>query len=171
MSAWRTEPHVSTVMAVDHPPPYRRILVAVDGSDTATAGLIEATRLARQSGAALHVVHVVDALAHASGFETGSAYAEEVVPHMRAGGQAVLEAAQACAAAQGVATSTRLLEVVGSGPAELIVQEAETADADLIALGTHGRRGLDRVLVGSVAEQVLRLSRVPVLLVRGAGGA
>jgi nucleotide-binding universal stress UspA family protein len=146
--------------------PYRHILVAVDGSETAAAGLDEAIRFARLTQASLHVVHMVDALERASGFETCDTYANEVVPHMRAAGQAVLKAAEERAAAHGITANARLIEASASNTAESILQAAQTVQADLIVLGTHGRRGLDRAFAGSDAEQVVRRAQVPVLLVR-----
>jgi nucleotide-binding universal stress UspA family protein len=154
-------------MAVDPPQaPYQRILAAVDGSETAAAGLLEAIRIARLTRGSLHLVHVVDVLEHVNGFETCATYTGEVLPHLRRAGQAVLDAALACATAHGVAADSRLVEVRGRRTADVILEAAEAVRADLIVLGTHGRRGMDRAFAGSDAEQILRRAPVPVLLVR-----
>jgi nucleotide-binding universal stress UspA family protein len=105
-------------------------------------------------------------LAFASGFETFAAYAGDVVPAMRKSGAAVLARARARAAAAGLEVDTLLLESTGPRASELIVEQARAWAADLIVIGTHGRRGIGRFLLGSDAEQVLRLAPVPVLLVR-----
>ena len=66
----------------------------------------------------------------------------------------------------GIAVETVLLESKGERASTLIVQQADTSRCDLVVLGTHGRRGIDRVMLGSDAEQVARLAAVPVMLVR-----
>jgi len=66
----------------------------------------------------------------------------------------------------GIAVETVLLESKGERASTLIVQQADAARCDLVVLGTHGRRGIDRVMLGSDAEQVARLAAVPVMLVR-----
>jgi nucleotide-binding universal stress UspA family protein len=81
-------------------------------------------------------------------------------------GEAMLQEAKALAKSLGVETETQLCELGGGRVAEAIVQEARDAGCDLIVIGTHGRRGLSRALLGSDAERVLRQSPVPVLLVR-----
>ena len=79
----------------------------------------------------------------------------------------ILDDAQQPAASAGVATDTKAIETFGAPVADLIVDEAVAAKADLIVIGTHGRRGIGRLLLGSDAEQMLRLAPMPVLLVRG----
>ena len=77
--------------------------------------------------------------------------------------QDALEVAKAC----GVPADSKLVEVPSQRLGEVIADEARTWEADLIAVGTHGRRGVGRVLLGSGAEQVIRMAPVPVLTVRG----
>lgn len=74
--------------------------------------------------------------------------------------------ARAIAQSAGVAVDDRLVEARGMRLGEAVVQEVAPYKADLIVLGTHGRRGLGRVLLGSGAEQVIRLSPIPVLVIR-----
>ncbi|HZM36515.1 MAG TPA: universal stress protein [Burkholderiales bacterium] len=147
---------------------YRRILAAVDGSDASARGLREAIRLAKSEGAQLTLLHVVnDFYAYAS--LEGAGLDADVSASLRKDGQRLLARLAAQAAKGGVRTKTVLREV-GAGPvADVILREAGKQRADLIVLGTHGRRGVRRLVVGSDAEQVVRTSRVPVLLVRGAG--
>ena len=85
---------------------------------------------------------------------------------LRGQGRTLLERAQARVRERGIAVETVLQETRGHSVAELIIQQAKKWRADIIVLGTHGRRGLARVIMGSDAEMVVRASPVPVLLVR-----
>jgi nucleotide-binding universal stress UspA family protein len=145
---------------------YQRILVPVDGSDTSQRGLDEAIALARLTGGSLRLVHVVDELSFASGFETYTAYAGDVVTLLRQAGEQILERAKARAAAAGVTAQTQLFESYGSRLSDLVADQARDWRAELVVIGTHGRRGVGRWLLGSDAEQIVRTSTLPVLLVR-----
>jgi nucleotide-binding universal stress UspA family protein len=149
---------------------YQRILVPIDGSSTSTAGLDEAIRLARLTGARLRLVHAVDALSFANGFESATVYVGDVLPAMRQAGQLILEEGRARAAAAGVTADTLLFESYASRLSDLITELAQSWDAELIVIGTHGRRGVRRLLLGSDAEQIARSSPMPVLLVRAPEG-
>jgi nucleotide-binding universal stress UspA family protein len=144
---------------------YRRILVAVDGSPAAAKGLREALRLAKAEDAKLCIVHVVDEFYAFAGVD-GMASVPDLVPAFREGGKRVLARAEALARKQGVKPTTVLREMIGGPAAGPILGEARKQRADLIVLGTHGRRGVRRLVLGSDAEQVVRSARVPVLLVR-----
>jgi nucleotide-binding universal stress UspA family protein len=143
---------------------YRRILVAVDGSDAAARGLREAIRLAKAEKAQLRIVHVVNEFyAFAS---PDASVPTDIVPMLREGGRRILAKAQAQAEKHGVKAKSVMRETVGGLAADAIVAEAKKQRADLIVLGTHGRRGVRRLVLGSDAEQVVRASSLPVLLVR-----
>jgi nucleotide-binding universal stress UspA family protein len=86
---------------------------------------------------------------------------------LREGGEAILAQGKAQAVQAGVAAETVLIDTLSARVCDLIVQEARRWGAELIVIGTHGRRGVGRLVMGSDAEQVLRLAPVPVLLVRG----
>jgi nucleotide-binding universal stress UspA family protein len=147
---------------------YRKILVAVDGSTASAKGLREALRLAKAEGARLFILHVVDeypAFAALDGMMAG-APGVDLVPALREGGKRVLAKAQAVAAKQNVKAKAILREMLSGPAAYPIVREAKKLGADLIVLGTHGRRGVRRLVLGSDAEQVVRTAPVPVLLVR-----
>lgn len=146
---------------------YQHILVAVDGSSTSDLALAEAVRLAREQGAKLRLVHVVDALTLNYDAEWVN-YAEIREAFIRAGND-TLQRARATAQQAGVEAETKLAEIEAPGRriADMIAQEAQSWPADLIVIGTHGRRGISHVLLGSVAESVLRIAGKPVLLVRG----
>ncbi|HXJ49844.1 MAG TPA: universal stress protein [Burkholderiales bacterium] len=144
---------------------YRRILVAVDGSPTSMKGLREAIRLAKDDRAQLFIVHVVNELYAFANLE-GLTAGVDIVPALREGGRRVLAKAKAVADKERIRAKTLMRETPGGAAADLIVREARKQRADLIVLGTHGRRGLRRAVLGSDAEQVVRRSPVPVLLVR-----
>lgn len=148
---------------------YRHILVAVDGSPTSDRALAEALALAGEQHAALRLVHVIDTVPPIAGIEMIDV--EGLQKAIRDTGEQVLERARAQAAAAGIGTDTRLIDlaITGTRIATRIVAEAKNWPADLIVLGTHGRHGLDHLLLGSVAEGVARIATTPVLLVRAPG--
>ena len=149
---------------------YKRILVAVDGSVASNNGLREAIRLAKAEGARLSILHVVnDYVVIAS--MGGVAPPRDLGPLLRESGERILARATALAAKQRIKPVVVLREVLSGPAAESIVREAKKQRADLIVLGTHGRRGVGRLMLGSDAEQVVRSAPVPVLLVRANGAA
>lgn len=152
-------------------PPFKRILVPLDGSACAAAALDEAIGLAAGNGGRLHLVHVVDELRHLSGFESARAYLDEALPRMRSQGERLLAAGRQKAAARGVEAEGTVLVSGAPRVCEQVAGQARLAHCDLIVVGTHGRRGMDRFLMGSDAEQIVRHAPVPVLLVRQQSGA
>ena len=146
---------------------YQRILVPFDGSPTSQHGLDEAIRLAKATGATLRIIHMIDDLLYVSGFETYSVYASDVVPFMRQTGEALLQSGKARAELAGVKAETLLLEGISPRLCQVIDEQVKSWGADLVVIGTHGRRGIGRLMLGSDAEQVVRTASVPVLLVRG----
>ena len=145
---------------------YKRILVAIDGSPTSDKALDEGIRLARSDGASLLLLHVVDELGYVKGFESAMNYVNEIVPLMREAGEKLLARARQKALDQGV-TADGMLLVAGAGRvSEHVNEQARLAGAELIVVGSHGRRGVGRVLLGSDAEQIVRHATLPVLIVR-----
>jgi nucleotide-binding universal stress UspA family protein len=144
---------------------FRRILVPVDGSPPSRAGLEEALKLAKSQGARLRVVHVVDEHAVMVGMEP-AANVGELLDLLKEDGRKLLAATAAAARKRGVKTDAVLYEQHIGPVADRIVREAAKWRADVIVMGTHGRRGLRRLVMGSDAETVLRESPVPVLLVK-----
>ncbi len=137
---------------------YRRILVPTDGSDGARAAFDHAVTLASQSGAELHVVNAVDPTLVPP--EVG---AGDLVDALQQSGQALVETLRERGEAAGLTVETAVLT---GDPPEAIRRYAEDHGVDLVVMGTHGRTGLDRWLLGSVAERVIRTSPAPVLTVR-----
>ena len=147
---------------------YTRILVPVDGSKTSQKAAAEAARLAKLTGARLKLLHIVDPLAHINGFETPATYLSELRPVFLKVGEQLVAQAKADIDTEEVNIETQVVESAGERVSEIIVDQAREWGADLIVLGTHGRRGIERVMMGSDAEQVARIAPVPVLLVRHA---
>lgn len=146
---------------------YEKILVPVDGSPTSLRGLHEAIQVARLSGGRLKLLHVVDEMSFMTGLEAGVAMTTEILQLLREGGEKVLSDALAEVRAAGLDADTELFESYAGRVSDLVIAKAQEWGARLIVLGTHGRRGVGRMLLGSDAEQIVRLSPVPVLLVRG----
>jgi nucleotide-binding universal stress UspA family protein len=142
---------------------FQRILCATDFSDTAEAAWEMACELARSHGASLVLVHVfVDLPAYSLGEAPGTAVVR-VWEEQRTWVQRALDERTSAAAARGLAVRSRL--ETGS-PATAIADAAEAEGADLVVIGTHGRTGLNRLVIGSVAERVVRIAPCPVLTVK-----
>ena len=140
---------------------FNQILLAADGSDASAAAVATAIGLAREQQAQLLVVHVVDV--YAMYFAT-----PESIDFLVAAGEGILKAVQDQAHQSGVVVHTKLLQsdVGGRHISELIIDESNAWPADLVVIGSHGRRGLNHFLIGSVAEGVCQRARTPVLLSR-----
>jgi nucleotide-binding universal stress UspA family protein len=144
---------------------YERIEVAIDGSEAATDALREALRLANQLGSRLRLIYVVDfgslLVEGAEGVDI-----EAFEKAWCARGQQVLEQGAKMAQAAGIEVETVLLEAEDQRVSDVIAADAASWHADLLVVGTRGRHGISRLLLGSVAEGVARASSMPVLLVR-----
>lgn len=146
---------------------YQHILVPIDGSATAERGLQEAIRLAADLKARLHLLHVVDGAAYPLFVDlTPASLLQETLDRLHEYGQGLLASARTAAGKQNVEADSTLVEVLQGMVADAIVETARRKACDLIVMGTHGRRGWQRLALGSDAEQVARTSPVPVLLVR-----
>lgn len=146
---------------------YKRVLVPIDGSVISNVGLEEAAKLAKLCGANLRLIHVVDPTVYITGYETLGPRTEQDTAAMAAAGQDLLDDGKGRAATKGVVNvDTVLIEHSAARISERIVEHAKSWGADLIVMGTHGRRGMGRVLLGSDAEQTARIAPVPVMLVR-----
>ena len=147
---------------------YQRILVPVDGSATSNRGLAEAISLAKLTGARLRLINFVDVFSVAMKANAVADCSGDLIPLMREGGQTILAVARDQAEAAGVSVDAVLREGFAARVSDVVVDEAKAWSAELIVIGTHGRRGVGRLVLGSDAEQVLRTAPVPVLLVRAA---
>ena len=147
---------------------YQKIIVAVDDSETSRCALAEAVNIAKATNARLHIVHVADEVLlgmHHRAVTTTLDF-DHAMTAIRDAGVTILEAARATAGAAGVEAEIILLETMKRRVSEVLVDKARELGCDLIVIGRHGQRGLALLILGSVAEQVARLSDASVLLVR-----
>lgn len=148
---------------------YKKILIATDGSELAGRALEHGLQLAKLVGAEVTILTVTEPAA-----VVGAGYASiagtmidpmpELIQAQEDAAKQVLSIAQTAAQTAGVSVKTRLID--NSFPAEGIVAAAEEISADLIVMGSHGRRGIGRLLLGSQTSNVLAHSKVPVLVTR-----
>ncbi len=144
---------------------YQHILISTDGSEIARKGVDHGLALAKAFGARVTLIMVSDTLLPYAGAGDGTAFAyQDFVAIQKEVVAGILAAAQDAARRAGVESETVWQENVS--PAEAIVDTAKERGCDLIAMSSHGRRGLSRLLIGSVTSAVLVLSTVPVLVVR-----
>jgi nucleotide-binding universal stress UspA family protein len=142
---------------------YHEILVPTDGDAPSEAAAGHAIDIADRYGARVHALYAVDVDAVGPVDFGGSV----VVSGLESEGEAATDRVAAAAERAGVRVRTALVD---GAPAGTILNYVESEGIDLVVMGTHGRRGLDRLLLGSVAQQVVRRSPVPVLVVRGSQG-
>ena len=145
---------------------YQRILVPVDGSPTSSAGLDEAIMLAKLTGARLRLVHVVDEMPFVMSAEGYGAMSSDVLGLLKEAGEKILAESRQRVEAKGIAVDAVLFDSLSGRLSDRVAEQSKEWGADLIVLGTHGRRGVQRMLLGSDAEQIIRTATVPVLLVR-----
>jgi len=148
---------------------YRHIFIAIDDSETSGKALEEAIAVARVHGAVLEIAHAIDeALVHV--FHSGGVTtknANELKHVLKSGGESVLASAVEKATTAGVQTRSHLLKGHGEHVDDLIAAAIKASGADLLVVGSHGRRGVRRLLLGSVAENLVRKVGISVLIVRG----
>lgn len=147
---------------------YKRILVPVDGSETSNKALVAALQLAREGGGSVRLAHVLEDLTYLAGYEQFGGYSGDLLGIMQEAGNRILHDGLDIAKAAGVQADSVLFDKLGERLPEVIAGAAREWNADLIVLGTHGRRGVGRALLGSGAEQIIRQAPVPVLVVRSA---
>ena len=147
---------------------YKRILVPVDGSPTAAKGMKEAIKIARAGRGKLLLLHVVEEYSAFAAPEVGASIGP-ILDALRQSGRRTIDRIARSARQAGAQPQSVLVENFGGRVADTIVKQAKRLRADLIVMGTHGRRGVTRVLLGSDADLVVRYSPVPVLLIPAAG--
>jgi nucleotide-binding universal stress UspA family protein len=145
---------------------YKRILVAVDGSKTAENALVEAIHMTKALDGVLCVMYVADEYPISLPLGINLKHYQDAV---RQEGQTILEKMKILAQDNHASPEIQLIEITDGKIkiSEKIIEAAKEWRADLLIIGTHGRRGVHRFLLGSVAEEVVRISTLPVLLVRG----
>ncbi len=145
---------------------FDRILVPVDGSPTSHKGLMEAIAVAKLTGGRIRVMHVVDEPQIGLGTEAAMVDLKRLYAAANDTGQRVLDAAKQSVEAAGVGVDGLLCEASNARLCDRVAEVAQSWGATLVVVGTHGRGGVRRLLLGSDAEQILRVSPVPVLLMR-----
>ena len=144
---------------------YERILSPVDGSPTSDRGLEEAISMAQYTGGRLRLVHVIDELSFSIGTDAYAGYSGDWLSILRENAAAILQQAMSIVVEADIEADTVHNDSLSGLVHILVAAEASRLLADLIVLGTHGRRGVGRMLLGSRAKNILRYSTVPVLLV------
>lgn len=144
---------------------YKQILCPVDGSPASNCGMAEAINLAKDQNAKLRFLHVIDMYFPVLD-ATGDFNVVNIDDILRKNGKKVLKKAEAAAIKAGVTPESEMVEAIGARISKFVVGQAKAWPADLIVMGTHGLRGVERLVMGSDAETIVRTSPVPILLVR-----
>ena len=145
---------------------FKHILIPVDGSEPSNHALRTAISLAKEVGARMRLLHVVDNAVFLTGYDPSGGAGAQMFSAVRDSALQILQQGVAAAKAEGVQADHVLVERIGARLGETVAQAAAEFGADLIVVGTHGRSGPSRLLLGSGAEQVIRLAPVPVLVTR-----
>ena len=145
---------------------FKRIIVPVDGSQTANKALTVALQMARDSGGCVRIIHVIEGTSYNSGAVQTTSFPGDMMASIRGAAAKILEDALVLAQPFGVTVDTKLLDTFDGRLADAVGDTATEWNADLIVVGTHGRRGIGRLLMGSGAEQIMRQSPLPVLVIR-----
>ena len=143
---------------------YQNILVPVDGSETSYAAVAQAAELAKAFGGKITVVQVLALDPYIAAEYISATQTNDLIERARTSVLKALEEAAAKFSDLGIPVEAKLLE--GQVVHREIIREAETSKADLIVIGSHGRTGLKRLFLGSVAQSVLGEAHIPVLVVR-----
>ena len=143
---------------------YQNILVPVDGSETSYAAVAQAAELAKAFGGKITVVQVLALDPYIAAEYISATQTNDLIERARTAVLKTLEEAAAKFSDLGIPVEAKLLE--GQVVHREIIREAETSKADLIVIGSHGRTGLKRLFLGSVAQSVLGEAHIPVLVVR-----
>ena len=143
---------------------FKHILLPVDGSDSSLMAVEKACGLARAFGSEVTAIYVIDPYAF-GGVGTDFAYGQaQYLSAATAEASAALQSASAVLKAAGIAVHTAVIE--GHAVYRGILETASSIGADLIVMGSHGRRGLEKLVLGSVAAKVLSHAHLPILVVR-----
>ncbi|NWK49071.1 universal stress protein [Acinetobacter johnsonii] len=143
---------------------YQNILVPVDGSETSYAAVAQAAELAKAFGGKITVVQVLALDPYIAAEYISATQTNDLIERARTSVLKTLEETAAKFSDLGIPVEAKLLE--GQVVHREIIREAETSKADLIVIGSHGRTGLKRLFLGSVAQSVLGEAHIPVLVVR-----
>ncbi|HYC20125.1 MAG TPA: universal stress protein [Candidatus Bathyarchaeia archaeon] len=143
---------------------YKNILIGTDGGDLMAPVYDNAAYFARLTGATVHIAYVLD-VAGFTAYPVDSSW-ENMYDVLLAEGKNIVASAKKDLASRGINDDRIITTVLDGHPAEELDTYAGSHNIDLIVIGSHGRKGLDRLLIGSVADKVVRGAKVPVLIVR-----
>lgn len=146
---------------------YKNIMLAIDGSEVSNCAIEEIIKLSKDQDINLRIIHVVDESIYSSGFDLD--YASLLKLAIEEGQDILDKATKKIEAQSTIVVEKQLLELkqLRGRVSEIIVKEAKKWPAELLVVGTHGRRGFSRFFLGSVADNIIRIATVPVLLIRG----
>ena len=144
---------------------FKNVLLPTDGSEFANAALVKGAQFAKSISANIIVAYVTPPWDVAAPAEVVIAFpAHEVEANMRKAAEETLAAAKKLVEAEGLTCDT--VHVPDKHPAEGVLEAAEKSGSDIIVLGSHGRRGLSKLLLGSTAQEIVTRAHIPVLIIR-----
>jgi nucleotide-binding universal stress UspA family protein len=144
---------------------FKKIFCPIDGSPTSEYCLTQAIELAQSIKSEVFILHIIDDFVpFLDNLELSNM--DEVEQQIRLKGKKLLDTCVKRVEAEGLVAQSKLVEIMSKNIPTVIVEEAQAWGADLIMIGTHGRRGLNHFLMGSNTEVVVRISPIPVLTIR-----
>lgn len=147
---------------------YKHILIATDGSEIGQKGVDQGLSLAKALGAGVTIITVTEPFPIATGGDFGFAPSATVIDSFASGQREVANSMLSAAkqAASAARIEAEIKHVADAEPAEAIIEAARSLNCDLIVMGSHGRRGIGRLVLGSKTWEVVARSHAPVLVVR-----
>lgn len=144
---------------------FKRILVPVDGSSPSHEAVLMAIKIAREHGSEVRLIHVLEQAAYMAGYDPSTAASGQLYEALLSSGEKILQEAATTVSTAGFRAEVELVRELGR-LGDVVASTAAAWNAELVVVGTHGRRGPSRLLLGSGAEQIIRFSHVPVLVIR-----
>lgn len=142
---------------------YKRILVATDGSSKSAMATKTAIELAKAIGAEVIALNIINEVTVASAVSQLGSDRKDVEARLQAAGQKAVDGVKSMGDAASVPVTTMVRQ---GAPAQMVVDVAAAEKVDLIVMGSHGKSGMSKLLIGSVVQKVLYWATVPVLVVR-----
>ncbi len=145
---------------------FKRIVIPVDGSATANKALAVALQMASETGGSVRIIHVIEGTNYSTHAMQSEGFPGEFMKPVRNAAQKILDDALELAKPFSAVVDSKLFDTFDGRLADAVGNAATEWQADLIVVGTHGRRGIGRMLMGSGAEQIMRQAPIPVLVIR-----
>ena len=150
---------------------FKRIVIPVDGSATSNKALMVALQMASETGGSVRIIHVIEGTNYSTHAMQSESFPGEFMKPVRNAAQKILDDALELAKPFGAVVDSKLFDTFDGRLADAVGNAATDWQADLIVVGTHGRRGIGRILMGSGAEQIMRQAPIPVLVIRAQDAA